>query len=131
MRFFIETLSCRMSSIFEGAVYYAEIYFFEKDATFWRPFGYKNKKKAEWMPTNLIQRIPKSRDTTQKKTRRVLSLIHKKNARAPKRGRRKRLESEIGGVFVVFAGGGDLRNLFFGGNFCDVNGRDLSGRKAN
>ena len=112
MRFFIETLSCRMSSIFEGAVYYSvEIFFFETDfATFWRPFGYK--KKAEWMPTNLIQRIPKSRDTTQKKTRRVLSLIHKKNARAPKRGRRKRLESEIGGVFVVFVGGGDLRNFF-------------------
>ena len=36
------------------------------------------------------------------------------------------MESEIGGVFVVFVGGGDLRNLFFGGNFCDVNGRDLS-----
>ena len=70
-----------MSSIFEGAVYYAEIYFFEKDATFWRPFGYKNKKKAEWMPTNLIQRIPKSRDTTQKKTRRVLSHSQKEYAR--------------------------------------------------
>ena len=42
------------------------------------------------------------------------------------------MESEIGGVFVVFVGGGDLRNLFFGGNFCDVNlRRDLSGRKAN
>ena len=42
------------------------------------------------------------------------------------------MESEIGGVFVVFVVGGDLRNLFLGGHFCDVlNGRDLSGRKAN
>ena len=66
--------------------------------------------------------------TQHRRRRAAFSLIHKKNARAPKRGRRERLESEIGGVFV---GGGDLRNLFFGGNFCDVNGRDLSGRKAN
>ena len=102
------------------------------------PFGdlldtKKNKKKAELDAHNIeFQDIPKSRDTTQKKTRRVLSLIHKKNARAPKRGRRKRLESEIGGVFVVFVGGGDLRNLFFGGQFLCVNRcRDLSGRKAN
>ena len=113
-----------------------EIFFFvEKDfATFWRPFGYKKKqKKVESDAHNIeFQDIPKSRDTTQKKTRRVLSLIHKKNARAPKRGRRKRLESEIGGVFVVFVGGGDLRNLFFGGQFLCVNRcRDLSGRKAN
>ena len=58
-----------------------------------------------------------------------------RRGRAPKkrgRRRRERLESEIGGVFVVFVGGGDLRNLFFGGHFCDfLNGRDLSGRKAN
>ena len=70
--------------------------------------------------------------TQHRRRRAAFSLIHKKNARAPKRGRRKRLESEIGGVFVVFVGGGDLRNLFLGGHFCDVNlCRDLSGRKAN
>ena len=98
----------------------------------WRPFGYKKKQKKSGNLDAHKKDIPKSRDTTQKKTRRVLSLIHKKNSRAPKRGRRKRLESEIGGVFVVFVGGGDLRNLFLGGHFCDVNlCRDLSGRKAN
>ena len=75
------------------------------------------------MPTNLIyiEDAPRS-----------LSQSQKEYARAPKRGRRERLESEIGGVFVVFVGGGDLRNLFLGGHFCDVNlCRDLSGRKAN
>ena len=83
----------------------------------------ENEKKAKWMPTNLIyiEDAPRS-----------LSQSQKEYARAPKRGRRERLESEIGGVFVVFVGGGDLRNLFSGGHFCDFfNGRDLSGRKAN
>ena len=83
----------------------------------------ENEKKAKWMPTNLIyiEDAPRS-----------LSQSQKEYARAPKRGRRERLESEIGGVFVVFVGGGDLRNLFLGGHFCDVNlCRDLSGRKAN
>ena len=83
----------------------------------------ENEKKAKWMPTNLIyiEDAPRS-----------LSQSQKEYARAPKRGRRERLESEIGGVFVVFVGGGDLRNLFFGGQFLCVNRcRDLSGRKAN
>ena len=80
---------------------------------------------------------------TQKKTLRLcvlsLSQSQKEDARqnrAPKkRGRRRRerfLESEIGGVFVVFVGGGDLRNVFFWRQFLwRVHGRDLSGRKAN
>ena len=65
----------------------------------------ENEKKAEWMPTNLfyIEDAPRSLSQSQKEYAR----------RAPKRGRRERLESEIGGVFVVFVGGGDLRNLFF------------------
>ena len=111
MRFFIDTLSCRMSSIFEGAVYYAEIYSFEKDATFWRPFGYKNKKKSGMDAHKFNSSFPKVA-TQHRRRRAAFSLIHKKNARAPKRGRRERLESEIGGVFVVFVGGGDLRNFF-------------------
>ena len=65
------------------------------------------------MPTNVFYK---------KKTRLcVLSLSQSQKEyarrRAPKkRGRRRRerfLESEIGGVFVVFVGGGDLRNVFF------------------
>ena len=61
------------------------------------------------MPTNLFYKIedaPRSLSQSQKEYAR---------RRAPKkRGRRReRLESEIGGVFVVFVGGGDLRNLFF------------------
>ena len=74
--------------------------FFLKKATFRR-----TKKKAEWMPTNLFytEDAPRSLSQSQKEYAR----------RAPKRGRRERLESEIGGVFVVFVGGGDLRNLFF------------------
>ena len=83
----------------------------------------ENEKKAKWMPTNLIyiEDAPRS-----------LSQSQKEYARAPKRGRRERLESEIGGVFVVFVGGGDLRNVFFWRQFLwRVHGRDLSGRKAN
>ena len=73
----------------------------------------------------------KSRHNTEEDAPRSLSHSQKECART-KEGRRKRLESEIGGVFVVFVGGGDLRNLFSGGHFCDFfNGRDLSGRKAN
>ena len=66
----------------------------------------ENEKKAKWMPTNLIyiEDAPRSLSQSQKEYAR---------RRAPKRGRRERLESEIGGVFVVFVGGGDLRNLFF------------------
>ena len=54
---------------------------------------------------------------------RSLSLSVTKRRRAPKPHQKREaeesvLESEIGGVFVVFVGGGDLRNVFFGGNFC-------------
>ena len=71
----------------------------------------------------------KSRHNTEEDAPRSLS--HSQKECAHQREAEKRLESEIGGVFVVFVGGGDLRNLFSGGHFCDFfNGRDLFGRKA-
>ena len=98
-----------MSSVFEGArrcfllsTTLLEIFFF---FFFEKGDLSENEKKAEWMPTNLFytEDAPRSLSQSQKEYAR----------RAPKRGRRERLESEIGGVFVVFVGGGDLRNLFF------------------
>ena len=62
----------------------------------------------------------KSRHNTEEDAPRSLSQSQKEYARAPKRGRRERLESEIGGVFVVFVGGGDLRNVFFWRQFLCV-----------
>ena len=100
MRFFIETLSCRMSSIFEGAVYYSvEIYFFETDfATFWRPFGYK--KEAEWMPTNLIQDSQKSRHNTEEDAPRSLSFT--KRMRAHQREAEESVWNRRSVVFLLF-----------------------------
>ena len=89
-----------MSSVFEGARCFlrrGDIFSFLKKATFRR-----TKKKRNGCPQIYIEDAPRS-----------LSQSQKEDARAPKRGRRERLESEIGGVFVVFVGGGDLRNLFF------------------
>ena len=66
-------------------------------------------------PTINSRYSQKSRHNTEEDA--AFSLIHKKNART-KEGRRKRLESEIGGVFVVFVGG-RIYEPFSGGHFCD------------
>ena len=79
-----------------------------------RPFGdlsdTKTKKKSGMDAHKFNSKISqKSRRNTEEDSPRSLSFT--KRIRAHPRGR-ERLESEIGGVFVVFVGGGDLRNFF-------------------
>ena len=90
-----------MSSIFEGAVYYAEIYSFEKDATFWRPFGYKNKQKSGMDAHKFNSKISqKSRHNTEEDAPRSLSFT--KRMRAHQREAEESVWNRRSVVFLLF-----------------------------